>query len=115
MNIDMMHPADRIVLLMNRIYSGGLTTMSGGNLSIRESNGDLWVTPGGIDKGSLTAATLSACTLTAARTAISKPTSELTIPPGHLQCLPGHPGGAARPFAIPGGFLHHEPAAVDAI
>lgn len=32
----------------------GLTTTSGGNISIKDENGDIWITPGGIDKGSLT-------------------------------------------------------------
>ena len=49
-----LHPADQIVAIMNRIYKSGLTTTSGGNLSILEDNGDIWITPGGIDKGTLT-------------------------------------------------------------
>ncbi|HET9597593.1 MAG TPA: class II aldolase/adducin family protein [Anaeromyxobacteraceae bacterium] len=55
MRFALLHPADQIVLTMERIYSYGMTTTSGGNLSIREENGDVWITPGGIDKGSLTA------------------------------------------------------------
>jgi len=51
-----MHPADRLVLMMNRIYCNGLTTTSGGNLSVRDESGDVWITPSGIDKGSLTRA-----------------------------------------------------------
>ncbi len=53
MNFHMLHPADQLVLLMERIYSYGMTTTSGGNLSIMDQNGDIWITPGGIDKGSL--------------------------------------------------------------
>jgi L-fuculose-phosphate aldolase len=53
MNFEMLHPADQLVILMGRIYSHGMTTTSGGNLSIRDSDGDVWITPGGIDKGSL--------------------------------------------------------------
>jgi L-fuculose-phosphate aldolase len=49
-----LHPADQLVAIMNRIYENGLTTTSGGNLSIREDNGDIWITPSGIDKGALT-------------------------------------------------------------
>ena len=30
-----------------------MTTTSGGNLSILDDNGDIWITPSGIDKGSL--------------------------------------------------------------
>lgn len=37
MNIQYIHPADQIVMFMQRIYDKRLTTMSGGNLSIRDS------------------------------------------------------------------------------
>lgn len=54
MHVDLLHPADQLVMIMQRIYSCGMTTTSGGNLSIRDENGDIWITPTGIDKGSLT-------------------------------------------------------------
>ena len=54
MRFDLLHPADQLVMIMNRIYQYGMTTTSGGNLSIRDANGDIWITPSGIDKGSLT-------------------------------------------------------------
>lgn len=54
MNFDMLHPADQLVMLMERIYSYGMTTTSGGNLSVLDDNGDIWITPGSVDKGSLT-------------------------------------------------------------
>ncbi|MBQ6922801.1 MAG: class II aldolase/adducin family protein [Clostridia bacterium] len=54
MNFNLMHPAEQIVLLLNRVYQKGLTTTSGGNLSIKDSEGVIWITPSGIDKGSLT-------------------------------------------------------------
>jgi L-fuculose-phosphate aldolase len=38
---------------MQRIYGYRMTTTSGGNLSIREENGDVWITPARIDKGTL--------------------------------------------------------------
>jgi L-fuculose-phosphate aldolase len=41
-------------MIMNRIYTRGMTTTSGGNLSIRDNSGDVWITPAGIDKGTLT-------------------------------------------------------------
>jgi L-fuculose-phosphate aldolase len=49
----MMHPADQLVATMNRIYRGGMTTTSGANLSVLDSSGDIWITPGGVDKGVL--------------------------------------------------------------
>jgi L-fuculose-phosphate aldolase len=50
----LMHPRDQITLIISRIYKRGLTTTSGGNISIIDENGDIWVTPSAIDKGSLT-------------------------------------------------------------
>lgn len=47
------HPRDQIVEMMGRIYRYGLTTTSGGNLSILDSEGNIWISPAGIDKGSL--------------------------------------------------------------
>ncbi|MGC1276287.1 MAG: class II aldolase/adducin family protein [Planctomycetaceae bacterium] len=46
-------PRDEILDLMERIYRFRMTTTSGGNLSIRDENGDLWITPARVDKGSL--------------------------------------------------------------
>lgn len=54
MRFDNLHPADQLVVTMKRIYAGGLTTASAGNLSIRDSEGDIWITPHGVDKGTLT-------------------------------------------------------------
>lgn len=54
MNFELLHPADQLVMIMDRIYNYGMTTTSGGNLSIIDEKGDLWITPGGVDKGSLT-------------------------------------------------------------
>ena len=38
---------------MERIYRYRMTTTPGGNLSIRDECGDIWITPARIDKGSL--------------------------------------------------------------
>ncbi len=54
MNISYIHPADQLVMFMQRIYDKGLTTTSGGNLSIMDSDGNIWITPAGVDKGTLT-------------------------------------------------------------
>jgi L-fuculose-phosphate aldolase len=55
MNFQLLPPRDQLVAIMNRIYHNGMTTLSGGNLSIKDDNGDIWITPSGIDKGKLTA------------------------------------------------------------
>ncbi len=48
-----MPPCDQIVEYMSRIYYNGMTTTSGGNLSIMDEQGDMWISPSGIDKGTL--------------------------------------------------------------
>ncbi len=53
MNFDLLHPRDQLVNIMNRIYHSGMTTLSGGNLSIKDENGDIWITPAAVDKGNL--------------------------------------------------------------
>ncbi|MGD9316924.1 MAG: class II aldolase/adducin family protein [Anaerolineae bacterium] len=54
MDFDLLHPRQQLVQIMDRIYRYRLTTTSGGNLSILDENGDLWITPSGVDKGNLT-------------------------------------------------------------
>ena len=53
MEFDLLHPRQQLVQIMNRIYRYRLTTTSGGNLSILDENGDLWITPSAVDKGNL--------------------------------------------------------------
>jgi L-fuculose-phosphate aldolase len=47
------HPRDVICECMDRIYRYRMTTTSGGNLSIRDQDGDIWITPAKLDKGRL--------------------------------------------------------------
>lgn len=54
-NITLVHPRDQITTVIDRIYKRGMTTTSGGNISIIDDIGDIWVTPSAIDKGSLKA------------------------------------------------------------
>lgn len=53
MRYEYMHPREQLVTIMRRVYGYGMTTTSGGNISILDESGDIWITPGGIDKGSL--------------------------------------------------------------
>lgn len=48
-----LHPRDELMRTMERIYRYRMTTTSGGNLSICEPNGNIWITPARVDKGSL--------------------------------------------------------------
>ena len=53
MRFHLLHPRDQLVSIMDRIYHNGMTTLSGGNLSIKDDDGSIWITPKGVDKGSL--------------------------------------------------------------
>lgn len=54
MKFNLLHPREQLVTIMQRIYDGGMTTLSGGNLSVRDAEGTIWITPSGVDKGKLT-------------------------------------------------------------
>ncbi len=49
----LLHPRDEILRIMDRIYRYRMTTTSGGNLSVRDETGAVWITPARVDKGSL--------------------------------------------------------------
>jgi L-fuculose-phosphate aldolase len=53
MKFKYLHPRDEIIEIINRIYQNGMTTTSGGNLSILDEDGSIWITPKGVDKGTL--------------------------------------------------------------
>lgn len=50
---DFTHPRDQILEIMERIYHYRMTTTSGGNVSLLDADGDLWITPSRVDKGGL--------------------------------------------------------------
>jgi L-fuculose-phosphate aldolase len=74
---DLVHPRDQIVSFMERIYGYGMTTTSGGNLSIRDDNGDIWISPAGYDKGSLTPADIVCVHPDGSASGVHRPSSEL--------------------------------------
>lgn len=53
-NIELMHPRTQITRVIAKIYKDGMTTTSGGNISVKDEDGNIWVTPSAIDKGKLT-------------------------------------------------------------
>ena len=79
MNFDLLHPADQLVMLMERIYQYGMTTTSGGNLSILDDNGDIWITPGSVDKGSLSRKDIIQVKPDGTVIGIHKPSSEYPV------------------------------------
>lgn len=54
MRLELLHPRNRIATIMDLIYKNGMTTTSGGNISILDEDGNIWITPAGYDKGILT-------------------------------------------------------------
>lgn len=50
---DLLHPRLQIILIINRIYRGEMTTLSGGNLSVVDQDNNIWITPAAVDKGNL--------------------------------------------------------------
>ena len=53
-----------------------MTTLSGGNLSVKDYNGDIWITPAGIDKGKLTPNDIMCVKMNGDVTGQHKPSSE---------------------------------------
>jgi len=78
---DTLHPADRLVAAMERIYGYRMTTTSGGNLSIRDGDGTVWITPARVDKGALRREDIVAVLPDGSFCGRHKPSSEL---PFHL-------------------------------
>ncbi len=53
MKVKYVHPADQVVDSMTRLYNRNMTTITGGNISVRDENGDTWISPTRLDKGHL--------------------------------------------------------------
>ena len=53
LELDHLNPRDQIVNIMDRIYRQGLTSLSGGNISIFDEKENIWITPTAVDKGNL--------------------------------------------------------------
>lgn len=53
MRLRELHPREAISETMHRIYTFGMTTTSGGNISVRDPDGTVWITPSAVDKGGL--------------------------------------------------------------
>lgn len=51
MKVEQLDFSQQLCTIMSRIYDARLTTVSGGNLSIKDEDGNIWVTPSGGDKG----------------------------------------------------------------
>jgi L-fuculose-phosphate aldolase len=96
-----LHPRDEILQAMERIYHYRMTTTSGGNLSIIEHNGDVWITPARVDKGALRRDDIVCVHPDGAVEGIRRPSSELPI---HQEIRRRRPGL--------GGVVHAHPVAL---
>ncbi|HLO59130.1 MAG TPA: class II aldolase/adducin family protein [Bacteroidales bacterium] len=73
---ELMHPRDQIVLIIDRIYRRGMTTTTGGNISVIDENGDIWITPSAVDKGTLKPSDIMCVRRDGTITGRHKPSSE---------------------------------------
>ena len=76
LDVKLMHPVEQINMVIRRIYETGMTTTSGGNISVRDRNGDIWITPSAVDKGTLTAKDIICLKKDGTIEGIHKPSSE---------------------------------------
>ena len=108
-NENYLHPREELLHAMERIYRYRMTTTSGGNLSIREPNGNVWITPARVDKGSLRRDDIVCVLANGAVEGSRKPSSELPI---HQEIRVRRPdlGGVvhAHPTALVAFSLVHE-------
>jgi L-fuculose-phosphate aldolase len=51
--LQLLPPRDALLQTMERIYGYRMTTTSGGNLSLRDEDDSIWITPARVDKGAL--------------------------------------------------------------
>ena len=89
LNTTMMHPREQIALVIARIYRRALTTTSRGNVSMIDDNGDVWITPSAVDKGSLQPADIVCVKRDGTIIGKHKPSSEL---PFHKAIYAMRPG-----------------------
>lgn len=73
---ELLHPREQIIIIIDRIYKRGMTTTSGGNISIKDEDGNIWITPSAIDKGTLRASDIVCVKLDGTIEGKHKPSSE---------------------------------------
>lgn len=102
MNSSWLHPREQLVATMARIYRHRMTTTSGGNLSIRDEDGSLWITPSRVDKGNLTLADVVRVHADGRREGLHPPSSEF---PFHAEIYRRRPDLKAIVHAHPGALV----------
>ncbi|MBN1676576.1 MAG: class II aldolase/adducin family protein [Kiritimatiellae bacterium] len=79
MDFQSLHPRDQLAVIMERIYRCGMTTASGGNLSVLDEAGEIWITPAGVDKGDLFAEDIVCVKAGGSTEGRHRPSSELPL------------------------------------
>ena len=79
--------SQKIVKTITSIYQSGMTTTSGGNVSSRGEDGDVWITPAGVDKGSLNPADTVCIKADGSCEGKHRPSSENPIHRSIYRCL----------------------------
>lgn len=102
LDTSLMHPTEQISVIIGRIYRSGMTTTSGGNISIRDTDGNIWITPSGVDKGSLTTADIVCVKADGSVVGQHKPSSEY---PFHKAIYQARPELTAVIHAHPPGLV----------
>ncbi|MDR1009776.1 MAG: class II aldolase/adducin family protein [Opitutaceae bacterium] len=99
MDSSWLHPRDELVETMRRIYRFKMTTTSGGNLSIRDADGSIWITPARVDKGRLQPTDIVCIRADGTREGLHPPSSEFPFHHGIYRSRPdikaivhAHPG-----------------------
>lgn len=97
-----LHPREELVETMRRIYRYKMTTTSGGNLSILDPDGSIWITPSRVDKGTLQPTDVVRVTPDGSRDGLHPPSSEF---PFHQEIYRRRPDIKAIVHAHPGALV----------
>lgn len=98
----LLHPRDQIIRIMERIYQHDMTTTSGGNVSIRDADGTIWMTPARVDKGRLRSTDIVCLHPDGSAEGLHPPSSEA---PFHLAIYRDRPDIHAVIHAHPGALV----------
>lgn len=102
MDTTWLHPREELVETMRRIYRYKMTTTSGGNLSILDPDGSIWITPSRVDKGSLQPTDVVRVHANGEREGLHPPSSEF---PFHREIYRRRPDLKAIVHAHPGALV----------
>lgn len=101
-SLNWLHPREELVATMDRIYRYHMTTTSGGNLSILDPDGGIWITPSRVDKGSLRPADVVRVHADGSKEGLHPPSSEF---PFHREIYRRRPDIKAIVHAHPGALV----------